>query len=125
MSSRDRFAKKLLAHIRRTTTGSEWRYDAAGFRLEASHGPALNLHNAFDEYCRAGFFRRGEVVRRYASAALVPEMPKEFAAARDSILPKVRERFYYASATLWAEVEAKEMTVPVHKPLSEDLIVEL
>jgi hypothetical protein len=103
MASRAGFAKKLLAELRRVAPTITWTYVPDGYRIEGTGDHVLNLENVFADYARAGFFSRGEVLRRIARGALVAELPKTFQAARDALLPKVRERSWYGIAGLWAD----------------------
>ncbi|NHZ91681.1 hypothetical protein F2P45_22120 [Massilia sp. CCM 8733] len=89
-----KFATLMTDAARRLGITETIRYDADAFSLAigADTSRVLNLHNAYNEYCRAGNDERAGVIAAYAAAFVPRSMPATFAAARQALLPILRNR---------------------------------
>lgn len=63
------------------------------------------LHNAYSNYCQAPREKRAELISKLvASFAAIPEIPKDFAAARQHLMPVVRDAAYHNLTQLMQSV---------------------
>ena len=126
--SRDRFAGRLIAEMKRCGVQESLRYNAEQFVVERSDGGLVNLANIYHEYCNTPRADRDEVFRRFVRGCLGMgnfELPGEFADAQHDLLPVVRSRFYFESAGLQSRARgASGLNVP-HLVLGEHLAVSL
>jgi hypothetical protein len=124
---REAFAAKLLSAIQRAGLERS-RYLPEAFEIEVEGGGRLNLENALVDYERAGFFARGEVVRRWVAfareSASADGIPKSIDDARRSIVPLVRDRAYFANMELAQKARGAIRSGPV-EVLGGDLAVSL
>jgi len=126
--SRDRFASRLIAEMKRCGVQESLRYNAEQFVVERSDGGLVNLANIYHEYCNTPRGTREEVFRRFVRGCLGMgsfELPNEFSDAQIDLLPVVRSRFYFESASLQSQARgASGLNVP-HLVLGDHLAVSL
>ena len=126
--SRDRFAGRLIAEMKRCGVQESLRYNSEQFVVERSDGGLVNLANIYHEYCNTPRNARDEVFRRFVRGCLGMgnfELPNEFADAQHDLLPVVRSRFYFESAALQSQARgASGLNVP-HLVLGEHLAISL
>lgn len=89
-----KFATLMTDTARRRGMTQPIRFDAAAFSLTIGTDNALvlNLHNAYNDYCRAGKGERDQVLASYSAALSQPVMPPTFALARHGLMPILRSR---------------------------------
>ena len=123
---REAVAAKLLRAIQRAGLEGS-RYLPESFEIEVEGGGRLNLENAAAEYERAGFLRRGAVLRRwvaFAREAASGTIPKSIDEARANIIPIVRNQAFFANLDLQIADGGIRPSPPV-QPLAADLTVSL
>jgi hypothetical protein len=101
--SRDRFAQRVLGELRRGGSPIEYTYDRETFSLAgSSKGERVFLANAYDDYCRVPFWKRGDCLRFYTQSFLTvgSAIPGDFQQAKDHILPRVRDRWFFEQLSL-------------------------
>ena len=127
-SSRDRFASRLIAEMKRCGVQDTLRYNSEQFVVERSDGGLVNLANIYHEYCHTPRAAREEVFRRFVRGCLGMgnfELPVEFPDAQPDLLPVVRSRFYFESAMLQSQARgAKGLNVP-HLVVGDHLALSL
>lgn len=89
-----KFASLMTDAARRLGITDTVRFDADAFSLTigADASRVLNLHNAYNDYCRATKDKRAGVIASYATAFVPPSIPATFAAVRPGLLPILRGR---------------------------------
>ena len=126
--SRDRFAGRLIAEMKRCGVEEPLRYNASQFVVERSDGGLVNLANIYHEYCNTPRAGRDEVFRRFVRSCLGMgnfELPSEFEDVQCDVLPVVRSRFYFESAMLQSQARgATGLSVP-HLVVGEHLALSL
>lgn len=124
----DRFARLVIAHLRKLAPDRPVRYDAEHFQLTDAGGARINLHNFFTEYQRMPRAVRKRLLDSLAQTLLfTSDAPVDLATASAGLLPRVRERAYRESVRLQCanatEAEADELMVC--RPLNDHLTLEL
>src|SRR4051812_25178794 len=102
---REKFAGMVSKLLREAGETRSITYDPVDFRLIMSGGDnnSFYLHNMYNEYLRASRRERKALLVRYASfSQQVRQQEPTAAEARQSLLPRVRERFYHESVRLVA-----------------------
>jgi hypothetical protein len=89
-----KFATLMSDAARRQGITDPIRFDPEAFSLSVGGDGSrvFNLHNAFNDYCRAPKGERGQVIAAYAAAFVPPSIPTSFADARAGLLPILRSR---------------------------------
>jgi uncharacterized protein YtpQ (UPF0354 family) len=127
--SKDRFAKLVLAGIRRAGERREIVYDQGEFRLHTTErkGMILNLDNAYPEYCDAPKSARPEVLRKWVRLWFSErhEIPDEFEHVRMDLRPVVNSRSHYELFNLQFQLEGREVAPRPHFVLGEHFAVGL
>lgn len=126
--SRDRFASRLIAEMKRYGVQETLRYNPEQFVVERSDGGLVNLANIYHEYCNSPRATREEVFRRFVRGCIGMgsfELPNEFPDAQHDLLPVVRSRFYFESASLQSQARGVDgLNVP-HLVIGDHLAVSL
>jgi len=68
--SRDKFAKLVVAELRKAGCAGELKYDAGQFVIERGDAGFINLANLYQEYCQAPREARGKVLERFIRGCL-------------------------------------------------------
>jgi len=129
-ASKDAFAHKVMAALKKRKVKGPFVYDRGEFSLTAKgSGNVLYLGNAYAEYCAAPFAKRAKVIRLYAemgsggSNTLPGALRAE--ATRAKLLPRVRERFYGESLALTFKLKGLPAPEIPSLALNDDLVVNL
>jgi len=126
---RDRFAAKFVRALRASGVKGDIQYHASDFKLSLAESHEFFLGNAYADYCKLPWWRRGRVLRQYASSQVDIDrgIPSSYEEARKNILPRVRDRNYYGLVELGFRKAGRfQGESPfVYQPLAEHLAVEL
>lgn len=119
--SQDRFARSLLAALRRAGDPREARYNPEKFQIrfyDAGRDAGIaNLRNFYDEHCRIPRSERQRHLRHIVRGLLtyLKQVPDEFEDARPDLRPIVRARSYFEFLRLQSEIEGHESPdIPFH-----------
>lgn len=125
----DRFAQMMMKALRRVGVEGPIEYDAEEFRLviKAERGRMIYLSNAYAEYRAAPVRARKRATENYVAFGREPppKPPEQFDEAKASLLPRVRDRFYYESLRLHWRIGGATMLEFPTRPLTNHLTVEL
>ena len=122
--ARRKFATKFAAALRKRGLQDELHYDDPSFTLRSDGGTTFFLHNAFNEWSAASFWRRGKVLAHFASAfSRPPAMPELFDDVKPDLLPRIRDRYYYDLVELTMDAPIRSTLSPV--ALNDELWLEL
>ena len=127
--SRDKFARLMTNAIRQAGETAAIVYDAGEFRLvvEGEGKRFFNLGNIYHEYCSLPQAKRREGLRHYVRSWFSDhkEIPGAFEDLGPDLLPAVRDRSYFETTKLRAELDG---LAPVEWPsqvIAEHLAVSL
>lgn len=119
--SPDRFARQLLAALRKAGDPREARYSSAKFQIrffqDGSDAGVANLRNFYDEHCRVPRQERTRHMRHVVRGLLtyLKEVPIDFDDARPDLRPIVRARSYFEFLRLQSEIEGHPApNIPFH-----------
>ena len=107
--NREKFARMVMAGIRRAGEQRKIHFDAERFclRPEADEVSVMNLTNVYAEYCAAGKDLRpkllSNLVRNWFADRRM--LPAAFSDVHPDLLPTVRSRTYFEFATLQLKLE--------------------
>jgi hypothetical protein len=114
--NRDKFAKLVLAELRKRDGQAPLRYDAEQFLIDRGSDGFINLSNLYQEYCQVPRGERATVLDRFLRGCVGTtqfELPAEFDDVHPDLLPVVRSRFYLESVGLQSKARGGEdFTVP-------------
>ncbi len=126
--SKDDFAGLVLRRLRESGEERNVDYDKSEFRLVTDADKrTMFLGNLYSEYLAAEGPTREQLLQRAIRAWFVVEtvVPEECEDARHDLMPVIRARSYFDSATLLARLnDHEEATVP-YQPLADDLAISL
>jgi uncharacterized protein YtpQ (UPF0354 family) len=119
--SQDKFAQIMLDATRQLALPITYQYDKKHFRLVDAAAPAgsnLYLHNAYADYCKAKKADRRAVVLKYVQVTRAVEIPDDYALAKKSLLPVIRNKADASVLDLMlkaehAEVRPNEVAIPL------------
>lgn len=121
--SKDKFAKMVLAGIRRSGETRKVTYDRDQYRLvvEGKEGEMAYLGNAYQEYCAVPKDLRPEILRKYVRTwfSRAKEPPACYEDVRPDLLPALRSRSYFELTRLRMKLEGHEMADCPHQILGE------
>jgi uncharacterized protein YtpQ (UPF0354 family) len=126
--SRERFANRLIAEMKRSGAHDSLRYNADRFVVERGNGGLVNLANIYQEYNDTPRSSRDEVFRRFVRGCLAMgnfELPSELPDAQHDLLPVVRSRFYFESAALQSQARGSEGLYIPHAIVADHLALSL
>ena len=117
----------LIAGMHRGGMRGDIHYDADEFCLRNEGWDAMNLGNAYQEYCLAERQQRTTVLQHWVRAwcRSKQRMPEDFEDARHDFIPEVRGRAFYDVAKLRAVVEGNDPPDWPYQPIGEHLAVGL
>lgn len=115
--SREKFARKVAAQLRAAGAGDEFEYQADANRLVAKGEKrrVVNLNNPYVDYCEAPFRQRKRVLAQYVSSYvnLLPGTPETWAEAKETLLPRIRDRFHQGEVRLGFQIDgATPLEIP-------------
>jgi len=104
LPSKDEFAQRVMAIIRRGGNTLPMEYDPVNFLVIQPRRMCLDLANAYDEYVTAILSRREAVLGNWSRVWLSGQrlMPPAYSDARHDVLPIVRQRSYYSGERIEA-----------------------
>jgi len=118
--SKKRFAALVLKRLKAAGAPTDYVFDPEAFQIRGGSTRGF-LGNTYEAYCRARGARRNAILDNLV-AVLLPEDDEEmsFDEARDKLVAAVREREYFALASLQERLggEKEPMTL-LHEPISE------
>lgn len=109
--SPERFARQLLAALRRAGDPREARYNPDKFQIrfyeEGRDAGIANLRNFYDEHCRVPRGERPRHLKHIVRGLLtyLKQVPADFEDARPDLRPIVRARSYFEFLRLQSEIE--------------------
>ena len=82
--------------------------------LTITGGPTIYLGNAYTDCRKSSVFRGRQVLRNYVGLMLQldTDPPEIFEQARDSLLPRVRDRGFFGIFSLRARAEGRDFESP-------------
>lgn len=114
--SRDKFAKLVMAQLRKVARGQELKYNREQYLIERGSEGFINLANLYHEYCQTPRAERDKVLDRFIRGCIGTtafELPEDFNDVHPDLLPVVRSRFYLESVALQSRARGGEgVTVP-------------
>ncbi len=127
-SSQARFARQMIAALRRAGFSGPMKYEAAAFRLVGTGESVFQIHlgNLYDEYLATPPAERPQAVEHFAQALVADQSfdwPQSFEEALPNLRPWVRERFYVESLRLHSRLGEFDFTDLPHRVLAEHLAV--
>ena len=124
---KDRFAHLLMDGIRNAGESGPIVYDSAEFCLRKENRQVTSLANAYIEYCAASSQGQKEVLKRWIRGwfLLDKETPQELEDVRPDLYPAVRNRAYFETLSLRAELEHGKVQHWPYKPVGEHLAAAL
>jgi len=126
--SKNKFAQLLSDAIRQAGETVAIRYDAGEFRLvvEGEEQRFFNLANIYREYCTAPASQRPGALRLYVRSwfANRKSIPDSFEDVGPDLLPAVRNRCYFESTQLKAQLDGLSIDWP-YRVVAEHLAVSL
>lgn len=133
--SPDRFARSLLAALKRAGDPREARYSSEKFQIrffDQGHDAGVaNLRNFYDEHCRVPRNERARHLKHVVRGLLtyLKEVPTDFDDARPDLRPIVRARSYFEFLRLQSQIEGHPSPdIPFHdvgEHLSAALVYDL
>src|SRR5262245_8692599 len=101
MADLERFVDHFVEQLRRAGLSDEIKRDGNAMTLVIG-SRQVHLDNAWADFCREPFWRRGRVVRQYVAGICesAKQIPNTFDEARDRLLVQVRDRSYYGLMTM-------------------------
>jgi uncharacterized protein YtpQ (UPF0354 family) len=119
--SQDKFAEIMLDATRQLALPKSFKYDKKSFRLVDAAAPeesSMYLHNAYADYCKAKKADRNAVVLKYVQVTRSVEIPDDFAKAKQSLMPVIRNKADASILNLMlkaerTEVRPKEVAIPL------------
>jgi len=126
--SRDKFAKLVMAELRKAGKGTELKYDPEQFLIERGSDGFINLANLYHEYCQAHRGERPKVLDRFLRGCLGTtgfELPEEFSDVHPDLLPVVRSRFYLESVILQSLARGGDGVAVPQQPIGDHLALSL
>jgi uncharacterized protein YtpQ (UPF0354 family) len=119
------FAKHVLNALEKAgVVGSQYDVEKSSIRVE-SRNATFYLDNAFASYLAAEKAQRSGVIQRYVSAFLqTASIPKDFATARASLLPIVKDPAYFSLSLLMLKADGQDTSKldNVTKRIAEGLV---
>lgn len=102
-------------------------YHVDNFSLKRAGSDAtIFLQNSYVNYCGAGRAERQEIVAKMvASLSALPEIPRDFAAARKNLMPVIRDEAYEGMTMLLSGGETKAGFERQYKPFAAGLLAGL
>ena len=125
--SKDEFAKMFIDGIHHAGMSGDIHYDAEEFRLCIEDWIALELRNAYREYCLATSENRTKVLQHWVRAwcrSKIP-IPADFENARHDLFPLVVERVFHDVDNLRMELEGDQSSDWPYEIIGEHLAVGL
>jgi len=110
--SKDKFARRMMAAIRKAGENAPLHYDPKQFRLyrEGDGKNEMNLVNAYNEYCAAPKDKKEIVFRNFVRTWFCyrREIPTEFEDVKHDLLPGVRNRLFFELTVMEWRAKAEE-----------------
>lgn len=107
--TREEFAKIVMAALEKGGARDAQLNPEDGSIRVGSSNTTFYLDNAFTDYCAAEPRARSGVVQKYVATFVQSKpMPKDFASARGSLLPVVKDPAYYSLASLMLKADGKD-----------------
>ena len=127
--SRDKFAKLVMAELRKLGHKSQLKYNPDQFLIERGSEGFINLANLYHEYCQAPRGERAQLLERFIRGCVGTtgfELPQDFEDVHPDLLPVVRSRFYLESVDLQARARGSDgFHVPPQQPIGDHLALSL
>jgi hypothetical protein len=107
--TREEFAKIVMAALEKGGARDLRLNPEDGSIRVGSSNTTFYIDNAFRDYCAAESGARSGVVEKYASTFVQAKpMPKDFASAKDSLLPVVKDPAYFSLSMLMLKADGKD-----------------
>ena len=126
--SRDKFAKLVMAELRKLDAQSPLKYDAEQFLIDRGGEGFINLSNLYHEYCQSPRGQRTAVLTRFIRGCVGTtgfELPADFDDVHPDLLPVVRSRFYLESVGLQSRARGGEDFMPPQQLIGDHLSLSL
>ena len=127
--SKDKFARLVMAELRKLNQASELKYNSEQFLIERGSEGFINLANLYHEYCQAPRKERRMVLDRFIRGCIGTtgfELPQDFDDVHPDLLPVVRSRFYLESVALQSRARGGEgFHVPPQQSIGDHLALSL
>jgi uncharacterized protein YtpQ (UPF0354 family) len=110
----DRFSRLVRKVFQASGVASRIQYDPEHFKLTIEEGQSpkvVFLSNMYQEYCKAPFGKRLEIIQRYARAftSQAARLPDSLDEARPNLLPHLRDRAFHGITRLQLELQGVEL----------------
>jgi uncharacterized protein DUF1444 len=126
--SRDKFAKLVMAELRKISPGTNLKFNAEQFLIERGSDGFINLANLYHEYCQTPRGERRKVLDRFIRGCIGTtgfELPEDFGDVHPDLLPVVRSRFYLESVALQSRARGGEGVAVPQQTIGDHLSLSL
>lgn len=105
----DQFAKKVISALRHRGETDSIEYEARAFTLRF-RGIVMNLGNFYAEYCQIPWRQRRSALKHFVSTLdnEPSELSDNFDEVASSLLPRIRDPFYYEAIRLTGLIEGTD-----------------